>query len=838
MATPSRASGRSVNVAQLVSLFLAFLMVAGVGGVLSAGFLMPFVAAVGATTQAGVNTFNDLDTEIGDLSLSERSVILYSDGRRMATFYSEDRIVVPQDEIAPMLQAAVIAVEDRRFYQHGAIDPEGMFRALIQNLFQGGIEQGGSTLTQQYVKNVLLEQARTNDDAEAIQAATAQTIGRKLREAKLAIGLEQRYTKDEILTGYLNIAQFGPSQYGVEAAARYFFSKSAADVGVGEAALLAGITNSPNGFNPVTNPERATERRDIVLRLMQQQGVITQEEHDLARERSVEDMLDVQSIPPTCATAGRSAYFCQYVVQTILSSPEFGETRGDRNQLLLRGGLRIQTTIDRQLQAEGYEALTDAVPTDDPSGISNAISTVEPGTGRILAMVQNTPYGKPDGDRDRTTEINFNADQALGGGQGFQTGSTFKAFILAAWLEAGNSLYDVVDARQGQSFPRSDWDYSGCTDHAPQEPYEPKNIDGVGNGQMRVLDVTIDSVNTAFVNMESQLNMCDVYDLTQRVGLHVGTGTYINDAGEDTGETLLPSPSMVLGSNFIAPVTMAAAFAAFAAEGEYCEPIAIDAVTGPDGEELPVPESECQRAMSEDVAATVTFALEQVVSSPRGSATGKEAAIPGFEIAGKTGTANNNYAAWFIGYTPQVATAVWNGHSEGSRSMSYQDINGQYFGQVYGGNFAAPIWQDYMSQAVDILDLSPQSFPEPDDKLVMGERRWVPSVANMSVEQATQTLQGAGFQVRQGGSEENESVPSGSVVRTQPESGSLQSQGATITLITSSGQPAPDNNDGDNGGGGDDSGDNGGGGDDSGDNGGRPGGPGDNRGPGDDDDDD
>ncbi|WP_162458303.1 penicillin-binding protein [Pseudactinotalea terrae] len=828
MSSPSRASGRSVNVAQLVSMFLAFLLVAGVAGVLSAGFLMPMVAAMGATTQAGYDTFQDLDTEIGDMTMSERSVIRYSNGAVMATFYAEDRIVVPLEEISPHVQNAVVAVEDKRFFEHGAIDPEGMLRAVVSNL-SGGDLQGASTLTQQYVKNVLLEQARIEQDAQGMADATAPTIGRKLREAKLAIALEQSYTKNEILNGYLNIAQFGPSQYGIEAAARYFFSKSAIDLNIGEAALLAGITQSPGSYNPLVNPENAFDRRNTVLYLMEDQGYITAEEYEQFSAVPIADMLAVQPIPPTCATAEKSAYFCDYVVKTILTDPTFGEEYEDRRQLLLRGGLDITTTLNPELQDEGFASLTAAVPIDDESGISNAISTVEPGTGRILAMVQNTPYGEggEEGDPARTTKVNFNADAEYGGSIGFQTGSTFKAFVLAAWLESGRSLYDIVDGAPGQSFPRSSWNYDGCTNFAGGEAYEPRNIEGIGTGRLRVLDATIRSVNTAFVNMANQLNMCDLYDLTQRLGLHVGSGIHA-----DSELPLYPSPSMTLGANNIAPLTMAAAFATFAANGTFCTPIAIDKILDADGNEVAVPTSQCSEAIEPEVAATVTFALQNVVESNDRQATGRQARISGYEIAGKTGTANNDYAAWFIGYTPQVATAVWNGFSEGQIPMMDITINGRYHRLVYGGAFAAPIWQGYMSQAVETLGLTPESFPDPNDELVFGERKWVPNVGGMSVEQATAALERAGFSATVGSSEEHDSIPEGSVIRTQPGAGSLQTQGSTITLITSDGPPPPpeqpsteppspeDGGDGGDGGGG---GGGGGGGDDDDDD--RPGNP-------------
>src|SRR5690606_15535637 len=554
---------------------------------------------------------------------------------------------------------AVIATEDKRFYEHGAVDPEGIFRALI-NILSGASFEGGSTLTQQYVKNVLLEQARVAEDPEAMAAATAPTIGRKLREAKLAIALEQTYTKDQILEGYLNIAQFGPSQYGVEAAARYFFAKRADGLSIGEAALLAGITQAPARWNPITNPENAFNRRNTVLMLMEQQGFITPEEYEEWSEVPIEDMLDVRKVPPTCATAKVSAYFCEYVVNTILQSPEYGETKAERVQLLLRGGLDITTTIDKNLQAEGWEALTNAVPVDDSSGVSNAISTVEPGTGRILAMVQNTPYGNGDqeGDPKRTTKLNFNADAAYGGAIGFQTGSTFKAFVLAAWLEAGNSLMDIVDGSPGQHFPRSSWNYDGCDLGAHAADYDPRNIEGIGTGPMTVLKATEDSVNTAFVNMANQLNQCDLFDLTQRLGLHVGSGV---DA--QYGLPLVPSPAWTLGANNIAPLTMAAAFATFAANGVHCKPVAIDSIKDADGDQLPVPDAECNQALKPEIAATVTYALSRVVSTP--GATGNAASLGNRPVAGKTGTANDDTAAWFVGYTPQLSTAVWNGFSEG-----------------------------------------------------------------------------------------------------------------------------------------------------------------------------
>src|SRR5699024_4786284 len=250
MPSSSRPGSRTVNAAQLVSMFLAFLLVAGVGEVLSAGFMMPAAASLGAVTDAGKRLFEDLPTELGSQEMSEQSVIYAADGSVLARLFRWNRIVVPLDEISEHVQDAVVATEDRRFYEHGGVDPEGILRAAVANLMRTST-QGGSTLTQQYVKNVLVEAGRRSHDAEAIQAATAPTLGRKLREAKLAIALENHDSKDEILQGYLNIAQFGPSTWGVEAASRYYFSKHASELTIAQSAMLAGITQSPAKWDPV-----------------------------------------------------------------------------------------------------------------------------------------------------------------------------------------------------------------------------------------------------------------------------------------------------------------------------------------------------------------------------------------------------------------------------------------------------------------------------------------------------------------------------------------------------------------------------------------------------------
>ncbi len=768
MASTPRRTSRAVNPAQFLSLLLAFVLLASGAGVLAAGLVMPAVAAVGGTTQTGVKIFDQLPDELALDPPSEQSVMLASDGSLLATFYAENRIVVPLDAVSPYMRAAVIAVEDKRFYEHGGIDPEGMLRATVNNLVEGST-QGGSTLTQQYVKNVLIEAGLRNGDEAAVAAATEPSLGRKLREAKLAIALEQRMTKDQILEGYLNIAQFGPSQYGVEVASRYYFDTSAADLNIEQSAMLAGITQSPGRWDPVRNPENALTRRNTVLALMRDQGVITQEEFDAASAVPIADMLNVQPQSQGCQTAGIAAYFCDYVIKTIINDPIYGATEDDRRRLLLRGGLTITTTLDPVKQQLAYDAVVGAIPINDPSGISNAIVTVEPGTGRILTMAQNSNYGNATPESPRDTLVNWNTDEAYGGSSGFQTGSSFKAFVLTEWLRSGHSLNDRVDATK-RLFPRRSWNISCAPEN--RDDWNPKNAESFASGPMSVLDATRESVNTAYAAMANQLDLCNIRAVAESMGVHTAQGTQLN-----------VNPSMVLGSNTIAPLTMAAAFATYASGGTYCAPVPITSVQDTNGGELPVPASNCQQVLDPQIAAAQNYALQQVVNNgtARGSGLGDRPA------AGKTGTANEDWHAWFVGYTPQMSTAVWIGHSEGNIPMQRVTINGRYYRYVYGGVLAAPTWARFMRPAHEGLPVV--GFTAPDDRFLYGDRKQVPNVVGQDLASAQAELEAAGFTTAVGGTV-NSDLAEGLVASTSPGAGSRVSPGSTITIFLSGG-PAP-----------------------------------------------
>ncbi|KGM01919.1 transglycosylase domain-containing protein [Cellulomonas cellasea] len=776
MATSVR--GRQVNAFQALALLLAFVLMAAVGGLLAAGLILPAVAVTNGATDLTVTAFDDLPSELGaQRPLSEKSTMLAADGSVLATFYDENRIVVPLDQIAPIMRQAVLAVEDKRFYEHGGIDPTGMARATVKTLLSDQ-KEGASTLTQQYVKNVLIEKAKREDDREALEAARtaegAEGISRKLREAKLAIALEKSMPKDQILENYLNIAQFGIAIYGVETAAQYYFSKPAAELNYLEAATIAGITQAPTKWDPVKNPADATNRRATVLGLMLEQKLITQEEHDAGLATPLEATLRVQPTKLTCAAASDvvpgAGYFCDYVTKVIVNDPAFGATPEEREELLYRGGLTIRTTLDPREQAIADAEVKAGIPVDDPSNVASAISVVEPGTGQIKAMAQNriySPAGEAEG-QARQTAVNYNTDQAYGGSAGFAPGSTFKPFTLVQWLKEGHSLNESVNA-QPLEYPMTEFN-SSCVNFRGSTPptYKFGNAENNSRHVMSVLDATKNSVNSGYIAMAKDIDLCGVMQTAKELGVHTGTG------GDPT-----VVPANVLGTDSVAPLTMASAFATFASGGTYCAPVAITSVQDANGAELPIPSANCRRVLDERIANAMNFALSNVWSG-----TAKSVGEPPFPAAGKTGTTSRNENTWFVGYTPLRAAAVWVGFSEGFIPVQNITVNGEFVKYMFGSTVAAPTWKRYMVRALEGVEVP--GFAGPSNDELYGKRVGVPSVVGWDAGEASRRLEQAGFRV----SIDPNQVPSfqgAGRVAAQSPSGDAPA-GSTITLQLSNGQ--------------------------------------------------
>ncbi|MGV9694531.1 transglycosylase domain-containing protein [Streptomyces sp. NPDC003470] len=674
---PKKRSGGGLSPTQQAAKFLGVSVLAGA---VLAGIALPAVGALGLAAKGSVESFDELPANLKTPPLSQRTTILDSQGGTIASVYSRDRTVVGLKDISPYMQKAIVAIEDSRFYQHGAVDLKGVLRALNNNARSGGVSEGASTLTQQYVKNVFVEEA--GDDPTKVAQATQQTIGRKIRELKFAIQVEEELGKKKILENYLNITFFGQQAYGVEAAAQRYFSKHAKDLNLQEAALLAGVVQSPTRYDPVNDEAEAVKRRNVVLTRMAEVGDISRAEADQAQKAPLG--LKVSRPKNGCITAVKGAsFFCDYVRAVFLSDPVFGKTKEARAKVWNQGGLTIRTTLDPQAQKSVQQSIKDHVNSGDE--VATAATIVEPGTGKIVAMGQSRPYGVDV--KQHETTLNLSVNQVMGGGAGFQPGSTFKPIVAAAALEGGMPATKTYSSPYKMDYPSP---VAACDGKSWNEPgVELTNENETEVGPYDMKEATAKSVNTYYVQMISDIGVCPVTQMAEKMGV-----------ARANGQKLEQTPSIALGVTEVSPLTMASAYATFASRGMYCTPVAIESITqrlGNKEKSLEVPKSTCSRAMSETTADTVNTLLKGVVED----GTGTQAGLGSRASAGKTGTTDERFAAWFVGYTPNLAGAVWVGDPKHDRQMVDITIGGVPYDKVFGGAVPGPIWRDMMSGALD-----------------------------------------------------------------------------------------------------------------------------------------
>ncbi|MFE5935961.1 transglycosylase domain-containing protein [Streptomyces sp. NPDC056470] len=678
-----------------------FLGVSVLSGAVLAGIALPAAGALGLAAKGTVEGFDEIPSNLKTPPLSQRTTILDSEGGTLATVYSRDRKVVPLEKISPYMQKAIVAIEDSRFYEHGAIDLKGVLRAINRNAQSGGVSQGASTLTQQYVKNVFVEEA--GDDPEKVAQATQQTIGRKVRELKYAIQVEEELGKKKILENYLNITFFGQQAYGIEAASQRYFSKHAADLKLEEAAMMAGLVQSPSRYDPVNDLQEATKRRNVVLQRMADVKDISQAEADRAKATPVK--LKVKTPKNGCITAVDGAgFFCDYVRKTILTDPVFGKTVEERQKLWNLGGLTVRTTLDPRAQEAANEAAVAKINEDDK--VAASVVQVQPGSGKILSMGQSRPYGLDQ--KQHQTTLNLAVGSKMGGTTyGFQVGSTFKPITAAAALEKGLSPAQSFSTGYEIQVPENS--FTRC-DGKPAG-YAQWKVGNELKSETGTWDMTSalgKSINTYFAKLEQMAGLCETVTMARKVG-------YERELGKQVKE----SPSITLGAIEATPLDMAAAYATFANRGTYCTPVAIESIKTANGEKLKVPRTECSRAMSERTADTVNQMLKGVVED----GTGTKAGLSDRDNAGKTGTTNDRKDAWFVGYTPNLSTAVWVGDDVGEKQSMYDiTIGGEYYGKVCGGCLPGPIWKIAMTGALNASEtpsFAPIAVPrgeKPEDK--------------------------------------------------------------------------------------------------------------------------
>ena len=685
---------KSLTLQRVLVLLLAYIMLAVCGGVAASVLFVPGV--IGAN-KAVIPSLKVENVDFDVTSPPQKSTMYARDGSTViATFYNQNRIVVPLKKISKTMQQAVVAREDRRFWTHAGVDVQGVMRAFVQTYLVKGSQQGGSSLTQQYVKNVLLMQAIEDDDPIAQYHATEDTIARKIREMLISVQMEKKYSKAEILQGYLNIAQFGNNLYGVETAAQRYFSVSAADLNVVQSATIAAITKNPSLYDPLVeeNQKESENQRNIVLKLMLQEGYITQKQYTEAVNTPLKDTLKAQDVNVGCQDTGDYAYFCDFVVHRIQNSEEFGKTRAERDKLLQEGGLKIVTTLDVEANSTMMETARNTIPPDDPSGMEIAMAAVKPGTGEVLSFGLNRYYdATPAAANDPTkTSQNYAVDLADGGGSGWTIGSSWKPINLIAWMEAGHSINDNLQT--STSYPTTDFacsNYSGGADS-----WNVSNAMGAGtvNPESPFLGL-VRSHNTTQASMGAILKLCKVADTATELGYHDAA------TGETIDKTQVYTPSMMIGSVNVSPLTMASIFAVYASNGVQCNPIAISKVTDKDGNDLKVPSANCHQAVDKDIIQTLAYTMNQGTVRPDGAGWSFRLA-DGRKSFGKTGTSEDLAVSGGSFIPNQIAAFAVVGDAQNpyTNRISNIAINGRYNSYWDGSTIAAPAVTNFFNSYI------------------------------------------------------------------------------------------------------------------------------------------
>ncbi len=724
------------------------IVLAAVGGVLAAAMIMPIVAATGVLVRNEADKFTTLSLETQNLP--QRSEILdryghllayvygvdvpYSNSNGTASvlqYYGWDRQPVTYSQIDQDMVNAIVAIEDSRYWLHGAIDLRGTIRAAVNDIEHQPV-QGGSTIAQQYVKNVLLLSAEEADNIQAEKAAYADTLSRKLNELRLAVGAEHDYTKQQILAGYLNDAYFGNNAYGIEAAAETYFGTTVGKLTVTQAATLAGIVENPSKYDPIVDPAMALERRNTVLaRMAQTDNGLTATQAVADEKQPLGLNLSVPQSGCESSSLGTAGFFCEYVEEVFLHDPAYGRTPLDRAKLLATGGLQIYTTLDPQDQQAANNAVNYVEPGNDsyynPGHNADTEAVIQPGTGQIRAIAENAPYGTGSGQ----TEIDYAVNTEYGGSsQGVQTGSSSKLFTLVTALEQGYEFgftLHVPGSTTINGYTNCQGGPAGYYNGIPGA-FNVTNAEGPGASTDSLYTGTTNSINVFYAQLEKRVGLCNVVHTAVNMGMTRVDGTSLL-SNDNTPEGTLYSadniPSFTLGSVGVSPLSMAAAYATVAARGVYCAPVAIEKIVTDTGGSLSVPSANCHQVISSDVADAVNYILQGVLTTGTAASVG---GLNGREAAGKTGTSNvangfgTPYAA-FAGYTPNLVgyVSVFNPISPtvydtmGGAASCYRLESGGLDcpGEMFGTNAPASTWH----MTFDHANLGPPTYfvPVPAD---------------------------------------------------------------------------------------------------------------------------
>ena len=670
-------------------------------GVCVAGLAIPMVGLVGGVTKTSADTFNNLPTQLLIPPLPTSSKILDDRGNVLATLHgTEDRTSVTLKDVPTFMQQALIDIEDSRFYKHHGVDYKGILRAAVHNQQAGDVQQGGSTLTQQYVKNVLIESAKTEAERKT---ATEDTLSRKLKEARLALALEKRKSKQWILINYLNIAYFGDGAYGIGAAAQHYFGVPVNKINLVQAAMLAGLVRNPSAYDPLVHPKTARERRDTVLARMHDLGHISTKVYNYALTFPLMLNPDKSTTTADSCQDAYAPFYCRYVVDQLLKDPKFGLTADDRRNTLFSGGLIIKTTLDPTVQAAAQNAVNQIVPSGNR--VAAATDVIQPGTGNLLAMAVNRVYGNPPKGKVDNVHSKFPYPTTE---PGYQAGSTFKMFTLATALSQGlplSTTYFAPPCIKVEGF-------NNIPNNCPVNFFSPdgsgfKNAGDSESGLFNMVNGTWDSVNTYYLQLEAKVGVNNVVNMARNLGV---TSPRLKDVGPVDG-------SFTLGAFESSVLDVATAYATIAAHGKRCYARPIQSITTISGKLPYTTPPPCKQVLDPQIADTVTGILEGVITSGTAASNG----YIGRTAAGKTGTTDNFAGAMFVGFVPQMAAAVWVGDAQ---LPQQRYLNGYPFpvdvpgwnpsSPVYGGDLPTKIWAALMRSALTNVPVEPmpaQIFP-------------------------------------------------------------------------------------------------------------------------------
>lgn len=666
---------------------------------LVAGVTLPAIAIAGLATRDTADTFNRLP--VGTLGgVPTVSTVYDSEGKALANFYPGDvyRVPVSYAQIAPVMREAIVAIEDSSFYQQGALDPRGTLRAFMSDS-GGGQLQGASTLAQQYVKNVRVLQA--GKDTKAVNLAIYPDLSRKIAQLRIAATVEHEMTQQQLLAAYLNVAFFGEHAYGIQVAAERYFSEPASALTLTQAADLAGIVQQPTAFDPAQNPIASQTRRNEVLTRMRQLHFITAADAAAAEAAPIKLHMSAAPLESDCFTpqVAKSAFFCDYVEHVLeIQYPAVWNEINNGN-----GGLQIHTTLNMRDQLAADAAVNYVEPRYggmyNPGHNADTEVLIQPGTGAVRAIAVNRKYGANHGQDDIDYAVNSN----YGGGTGVQTGSSSKVFTLITALKDGYPFGHSITVAS----PTTAGPFYNC--HGDPTPtWSPSNSEGPSGKEIWPLyAATVQSINVYFAHLEQQVGLCSVVRTAIDMGMTRADGVSLlkPDGKPGTQQYQYPAddvPSFTLGSVYVSPMSMAAAYASVAARGWYCAPKVLTSIVTSTGQSIKLTPDSCHRDMSKQVADAASYILQGVLQS--GTAAGR--ALVGRDSAGKTGTADGGFYAAFAGYTPTLAgyVSVFNpssptgaGAMVGDRSCWHQVQIGSGLAcdsQMYGDDAPGATW-DY-----------------------------------------------------------------------------------------------------------------------------------------------